>query len=346
MTKKLRLLQVTVASLAAFLLVSTSARASDYFYKTLDNKADPTFNQLLSINSAGTIAGYFGNGTTNPNKGYTLAPPYGQTNYTNENFPGSIQTQVTGINNSGLTVGFWADALVGPNNFGFVDNAGTFTSVQNPSTPTTGTKTNQLLGVNNNNQAAGFYVDGTGVAHGYIYNIGSKTFSAVPNPGVAGQPNVTATGINDHGWISGFTEDSALTMATGFLDIGGVDKTYEFKQGGFTSTFTQFFGLNNNGLAVGDYVNSTGGTEGFVFNYFTNSWTSIDASFQASTNATPGATTINGINDRGDLVGFYTGTDDNVHGLLVATPEPASLGLMMLAGLGAGLGLLRRRKAA
>jgi hypothetical protein len=38
-----------------------------------------------------------------------------------------------------------------------VDNAGTFTSVNDPNTPTTGPTTNQLLGVNDNGVAAGFY---------------------------------------------------------------------------------------------------------------------------------------------------------------------------------------------
>jgi len=345
-TAERHFLRLVLAAASGLLLASSSLLAADYSYQRLDNNNDPTFNQLLSINSTGQIAGYFGNGATAPNKGYTLVPPYGQANYTNENFPGSVQTQVTGINNSGLTVGFWANALAGPNNFGFVDNGGFIASVIDPFTPTTGTKTNQLLGVNNSNQAAGFYVDSGGISHGYIYNFTPKTFTAVAGPAVAGQPNVTATGINDHGWISGFTEDTGLTAATGFLDVGGVNKTYEFTQGAFKSTFTQFFGLNNYGLAVGDYVNSTGGTEGFVFNYFANTWTSIDASFQANLNATAGTTIINGINDQGDLVGFYTGNDDNVHGLLVSTPEPASLGFMMLAGLGAGLGFFRRRKAA
>ena len=53
----------------------------------------------------GRIAGYFGSGMTtgappvfHPNKGYTIVPPYGQANYSNENFPGSVQTQVTGMN--------------------------------------------------------------------------------------------------------------------------------------------------------------------------------------------------------------------------------------------------------
>jgi hypothetical protein len=71
------------------------------------NVTDVTFNQALGINSSGMIAGYFGSGAAGlPNQGYTVAPPYAQRNFTNENFPGSVQTQVTGINNIGTTVGF------------------------------------------------------------------------------------------------------------------------------------------------------------------------------------------------------------------------------------------------
>ena len=48
------------------------------------------------------IAGYFGSGAAgHPNKGYLLNPPYGQGNYVNENFPGSAQTQVTGLERQG-----------------------------------------------------------------------------------------------------------------------------------------------------------------------------------------------------------------------------------------------------
>jgi hypothetical protein len=45
-----------------------------------------------------------------PFKGYLLDPPYGQANCVNENFPGSAQIQVTGINDKADTVGFWANA--------------------------------------------------------------------------------------------------------------------------------------------------------------------------------------------------------------------------------------------
>jgi hypothetical protein len=76
-------------------------------FRTLDNQKDVTFNQLLGINNDGKIAGYFGSDAAPnfpPNKGYTLSPPYGQGNYTDENFGGSVQTQVTGINNEKVTV--------------------------------------------------------------------------------------------------------------------------------------------------------------------------------------------------------------------------------------------------
>ena len=124
------------------------------------------------------IAGYFGSGGMgHPNKGYTTVPPY--TSFTNENFPASVQTQVTGLNNVGTTVGFWSDTNLGggDNNFGFVDQGGTFTGVNNPHTGS-GPAINQLLGVNDSNVAVGFYTDAAGVTHGYTYNIGSMTFSA------------------------------------------------------------------------------------------------------------------------------------------------------------------------
>src|SRR5690242_18304601 len=113
-----RFTAATVVALLGILVLCAAALASPlqaaspqaYTFKTLDNNADPTFNQLLGINNHGKIAGYFGSGATgHPNKGYTLTSPYGQGNYHNENFPGSVQTQVTAIDNIGNTAGFWVD---------------------------------------------------------------------------------------------------------------------------------------------------------------------------------------------------------------------------------------------
>ena len=115
-------------------VASHQAAATTYTFTTLDDQADPTFNQLLGINSHNVISGYFGSGAAgHPNKGYLLNPPYGQANYVNENFPGSAQTQVTGLNDKGDTSGFWVTA--NDTNHGFVEWNGVFTSYNDPNTP-------------------------------------------------------------------------------------------------------------------------------------------------------------------------------------------------------------------
>ena len=133
-----------------------------YTFTTLDDQADPTFNQLLGINGHHVIAGYFGSGADpqHPNKGYLLKPPYGQGNYASENFPGSAQTQVTGLNNLGDTSGFWVTG--NGTNHGFVEWNGVFASFNDPNTPHMKGSVNQLLGINDNGAAVGFYTDAAG----------------------------------------------------------------------------------------------------------------------------------------------------------------------------------------
>ncbi len=123
---RLRAAAVALAALTAgtgVALAPAAAHAASphsYTFRTLDDQADPTFNQLLGINNSNVISGYFGKGShKHPNKGYVLNPPYGQGNYTNENFPGSVQTQVVAINNTGDTAGFWVQG--NGTNKGFID---------------------------------------------------------------------------------------------------------------------------------------------------------------------------------------------------------------------------------
>ena len=186
-----RIAATTVASglLAAGALALTTSAASAstlsaqghgtaYSFRTLDNAKDLTFNQLLGINDSGVIAGYFGSGAQgHPNKGYLLLPPYGHGNYINENFPGSVQTQVTGLNNRGVTVGFWStmnNANMVNDNFGFVDVGGHFRTADFPTKSPANPPVDQLLGVNDSDVAVGFYTDANGNNHGYEYNIRSN----------------------------------------------------------------------------------------------------------------------------------------------------------------------------
>jgi hypothetical protein len=178
--------------------------ATSYAFTTLDDQADPTFNQLLGINVHNVIAGYFGSGAAgHPNKGYQLTPPYAQGSYVNENFPGSAQTQVTGIDDKGNTSGFWVTA--GGTSHGFVEWNGVFASYTDPNTPKVKGSVNQLLGINNAGTAVGFYNDAKGNSHAYKLNQATGTFTPIHVPGVS----VVATGINAAGDLVGFYTDAA-----------------------------------------------------------------------------------------------------------------------------------------
>ncbi len=286
----------------------SASAATTYRFETLDNKADPTFNQLLGINSQDVIAGYFGSGQSgHPNKGYVLSGPYGQANYVSENFPGSAQTQVTGLNTMHDTVGFWVDA--GGTQRGFVEWNGAFTSYTDPHTPHVVGSANQLLGINDAGIAVGFYVDAAGNAHPVTLNQATKVFTTISNPAIG--TNSFATGINDNGDITGYTQNSTGTY--GWLLKAGHVTTFQFPG----SLPTMALGINLHDEIVGSYVDAAGDTHGFILvgpAGPVSRWQKID---DPNALNTPGnGTVVNGLNNNGHLVGFYTDRAGNVDGML------------------------------
>jgi hypothetical protein len=298
-------------------LAGTAAAASgtpvdasgNYAFQKLNNHKDTTFNQLLGINDSGEITGYFGSGQTgHPNRGYALFPNYGQGNYKSENFPGATQTQVVGINNVAITVGFGVDSK--GNNFGFyAHHRQHFQKVDFPTNNNAKPQVDQLLAVNDHNIAVGFYADGKGVNHGYSYNITSHKYSQIK---VSGDTNVTAAGINNLGDVAGFATNSS-GGTEGFLTQSDGNVIRLNFPG---ASATQAFGVNNGDEVVGDYTVGSGNSatmHGFTwapgFGFQTvNDPNGVDA------------TTLNGVNDRGEVVGFYTDSAGNTDGLL-ATPQ-------------------------
>ena len=284
-------------------------------FTTLNDNADPTFNQLLGINDHGKIAGYLGiggNDAQHPNKGYTLNAPYTQHSYTNENFPGSAQTQVTGLNNGDDSVGFWVDGA--GNQFGFVKDGNKFVNVVDPlanGAAAGGATTEQLLGVNDHDVAVGFYTDANGNNHGFTYDIAKHSFHAVS---VGGLASVTATGINNAGDISGFFQAGANTE--GFVEDPHGRVTLLAGPSGAVSV--QALGLNNEGQVVGSFTDAQNNTHGFLYNEKTASYTTIDDPNQAPSAGNPTTMTVaNGINDKGQIVGFYMDSAGNTDGMLV-----------------------------
>ena len=178
---------------------------SGWVFNKIDNQNDPTFNQLLGINNRGQIAGYFGSGAAgHPNKGYLLNLTHDASFFANENVPTATQTQVIGVNDTGVTVGFWSSqntASQTNNNFGFYTWQGRSYNVNFPTSNNASPPVNQLLGVNDRDVAVGFYADAKGNDHGYAYSIRGHWFARVRVPGAS---SVTASGINNRGDIVGF----------------------------------------------------------------------------------------------------------------------------------------------
>jgi len=292
--------------------MSQPMQASHWVFSTLNNRNDATFNQLLGINNRGQIAGYFGSGAQgHPNKGYQLVMSRQGTRYQNENVPGALQTQVIGINDLGVTVGFWSNqntASQTNDNFGFYSWGGRFGTVDFPTANNATPSVNQLLGVNDSNIAVGFYTDAKGNNHGYSYSIRGHRFRAVR---ILGATSVTASAINNRDDIAGFYTNGAGVTESFVRHWFGRRTTLVYPG----ASATQAFGINDSGEVVGTYTVGSGNnakTYGFT-------WTRRSGYRSISDPLGVGATTINGVNDAGDLVGFYTDSAGNTDGFLWAT---------------------------
>jgi hypothetical protein len=295
--------------------VAATPAAGGYQFVELGSHNDRTFNQLLGINNNGRIAGYFGAGVPgHPNKGYTITAPYAQGDIKSENFPHSVQTQVTGLNDGGVQVGFYSnsDNASGVNkNVGWYFN-GSFHAVAFPTGNNDKPPVDQLLGVNDHDIAAGFYLNGSGVSRGYTYNIKTGKFALVTEPGAptgGKAPNLSANAINNAGAVAGsYTTKGGAADA--FLKLPG-GSFHTIAVPGASSTVA--LGLNDNDTVVGFYTDGSGGsatTHGFIWRIGGSLTTNVD-----DPNGI-GTTTLNGINNEGDIVGFYVDSKGNTDGIL------------------------------
>jgi len=284
-------------------------------FTTVNNQGDPTFNQLLGINNNNIIAGYFGSGAQgHPNKGYLARRSPQGAMFANENFPGAMQTQVTGLNDRGVTVGFWSGQNTANqmnDNFGFFTWHGRFHNANFPTLNNAKPATDQLLGVNDRDVAVGFYNNGQGASRGYEYSIRSHQFRRVLIPGVRNlskNVSVTAAAINNRDDVAGFySKGGGKTF--GFLKTAS---GHFFRLAYPGASSTQAFGVNDWREVAGTYMMGTGDNAksyGFTWSPFTGFRTISDP-------MGVGTTLLNGINDFGELVGFYTDTAGNTDGFV------------------------------
>jgi hypothetical protein len=168
-------------------------------FTTVD-KPTTAFNQILGISQNGSMAA--GYSSTDPagatlQMAYTVSggPTFATPVFTNINglLPANLNSQATGVNNTGVVVGFYQYDAAG--DFSAFEDAGdTVTSFQTP-----GSVSTQALGINDLGEIVGDFIDADGMMHGFIDNNG--TFTTLDPAGSGG---TTANGINDAGDVVGF----------------------------------------------------------------------------------------------------------------------------------------------
>ncbi len=311
-------LMIAVLAATSALGAASAARATTYSVTDVTAPDGSNFIQLLGINNSLTIGGTY-NGTTP--LGFTLVLP---NSFTPQNFPGSVSSMVTAINNNGSTAGIYVDA--GGTTHGYTDIGGTFTTVDRG-----GTVFNQALGINDSNVTVGYdsATDPAGMTGQTAYSQSGGVFTDI-NALLPLNSNSQAVGINNAGNIVGFYMPTATT-SVGFLDVANAITTLD----PFSSTFTQALGINNSGEIVGFYTDASDVQHGYIDNG--GVFTSFDPPGSVST-------TINGINAEGDLVGFFTDANDNVIGFVAVpnVPEPSTWAMMLLGFATLGFAAYRR----
>ncbi len=225
-------------------------------------------------------------------------------------------TNAFGINDHGVIVGQYNNGQATPG-FILAMNAVSAITINAPIGP----NVVNAQGINNNGQVVGFYQGNDGQTHGFTVNQANANNNSVTGNTVA---------------------DPVIPPVAG--------------EPGAHFVFSQILGINDSGLAVGYYGDSTTSQHGFFYNTTDGMYTFLDDPAAAFSNGVE-ATQITGINNAGEIAGFYTDANGIAHSFtacpvgvvcpngVASVPEPTAL-----SSIAFGLGVLglcyRRRRAA
>ena len=211
--------------------------------------------------------------------------------------PGASFTAARAITADRRIVGFFGEASGRQRGFLLAD--GTFTTID---VPVPGARSTNPFGINARGDVVGSWVDSGGVQHGFLWPAHGP-FTVIDGPASTDDgPTIRtlAKGINAAGDVTGYY-DTALKRHGFLLSRHGVFSPIDLDgtQGPPPNgTFAQW--INARGDIAGSFFN--GSVHGFLMSHETV--TQLDVPF-------PGAINTNapGLNDRGDVVGFYTHTE-------------------------------------
>jgi uncharacterized membrane protein len=288
-------------------------------YRFRDFEGPTTRNVVATV--AGTGANINGIANSGTAVGYTVGNDGTYLNFATNplrsrttrilDIKGSTTAMAYGINSAGTVVGSDGDGSA-------------FTLSRRGALKTfipTGGMSATALGINDGGTIVGQYVTSTATS-GFI-RVRGKTYVTVNGP--TGSTMVSAQGINDKGRVVGFYvgadgQDHGLTVDARGMKRGTLtgtaiaDPTIPQVAGetGATFVFSQVLGINDKGIAVGYYGDSTGSQHGFLYDSRTRHYTFLDDPSEAFCNGVE-VTQITGITNSGEITGFYSDANGVFH---------------------------------
>jgi len=271
------------------LVLALPVLAATYEFKTI-NPFSSVETSARGINDAGDVVGDFATPaqeTAGSESGFLRH----NGKYTKINFPGARDTDANGVNENGDIVGTY-DLASGDH--GYVLSHGKYKALPDPPNQDGFPDFNAI---NEEGDVVGVLTPmppiGTGGNKGFFLDDGH--YSLID----CGHDQTEANGINDDGDIVGECTDFISNGEHGFLLRGGKFYLIDFP-GAACGTVAK--GISEAGSIVGTYTDASCVDHGFKVTNFPKhpTWTTIDAP--------GGATTLNGVNERGDVVGSANGT--------------------------------------
>jgi hypothetical protein len=264
------------ASLGASSPLGPEARA--FRCATFNGPKGSTYDEFFGINDREEIVGYAGGVGPyefHPGKRYEI-----------ERFPGSVDSELTSLNNYHALAGWYED-----NNgkiYGLTEWQGIWTKYSDPRARG---RAMRILGINDSSDVVGYYENRQGVDQAFFFLAGSK-FRTI----FRFSTSSVASAVNNRGQVVGW-ETVASGATEGWLLEGKRFANLAYPG----AVLTQPSGINKSDEIVGSFEDASGNTHGFILTQPLTAphWQQFDEPHASR------ETVLAGINDRDDLVGYY-----------------------------------------